>query len=69
MDHGEPIDEFPPAVLADDWDKGPESFKQWVRDTAIIDHFDDNPENNRVENLTPVENSHHSKKRDFIVEV
>lgn len=72
MDAWKPIDEFPPAVLADDWDKAPESFKQWVRDTAIIDHIDDNPENNRVENLrwcTPVENSHHRKKRDFIAEL
>ena len=54
-----PIDENPPNSLKEDWDKAPESFKQWVKDTAIIDHIDDDPTNNHVDNLrwvTPKEN-------------
>ncbi len=38
METWKPIDEYPPESLKDDWDDAPESFKQWVRDTAWVDH-------------------------------
>jgi hypothetical protein len=44
------IDEYPP-IPKEDWDKCPESAKQWIRDTAIIDHKNDDPSNNHVDNL------------------
>tara|TARA_Y100000004_G_scaffold33521_1_gene35615 strand:- start:297 stop:872 length:576 start_codon:yes stop_codon:yes gene_type:complete len=73
-----PLDENPPASLADDWNRVitpdmvgqplmGENMKQWVRDTAVVDHIDDNPANNVVENLrwvTPIENSNHLKEHD-----
>lgn len=66
METWRPIDQYPPEQLKDDWDEAPDSFKQWVRDTAIIDHIDDDPTNNHVDNLrwvVPKENSHHRKKQ------
>ena len=38
MNTWKPIDKYPPKQLADDWDDAPESFKQWVRSTAFVDH-------------------------------
>ena len=60
-----PIDEYPP-ILKEDWDKCPESAKQFMRDTAIIDHKDNNPRNNNIDNLqwvTPKENEFNRKKK------
>lgn len=65
-----PIDENPPKELADDWNRiitpdmvgqplMQENMKQWVRDTAYIDHKDDDPTNNHWTNLqwvTPKQN-------------
>mgnify|MGYP001157190490 FL=1 len=68
METWKPIDEYPPDQLKNDWDKAPESFKQWVRDTAFIDHIDDDPTNNCLDNLrwvTPLQNHYRRKKREF----
>ena len=65
METWKPIDEYPPDQLKNDWDKAPESFKQWVRDTAFIDHIDDDPTNNCLDNLrwvTPLQNHFLRKK-------
>lgn len=55
-----PVDQNPPDELRDDWNSAPESFKQWVRDTVVIDHINDNPHDNRIDNLqyvTPKKNN------------
>jgi hypothetical protein len=65
-----PIDEYPPDELKETWDQVitpdmvgqkriPEEWKAWVRSSAYIDHIDDNPANNHVDNLRwvkPIEN-------------
>lgn len=80
MDAWKPIDDHPPEPLSSEWNQVitpemvgqpriPESYKQWIRDTAIIDHINDDPSDNRVENLrwcTPLQNSYHRKKREFV---
>ena len=74
----EPIDLYPPDKLAAEWDQVitadmvgqkriPESYKQWVKDTALVDHIDDDPENNNITNLryeTPVVNCRFRKKQE-----
>lgn len=68
METWKPIDEFPPDSLKGCWDTLPEAAKQWVRDTAIIDHIDGDPTNNHVDNLrwcTPKENQPHRKEQTF----
>ena len=63
METWRPIDEYPP-IPKEDWDKCPESAKQWIRDTAIVDHKDDDPSNNHVDNLQwviPKDNNPHRK--------
>lgn len=59
-----PIDKFPPTSLAHCWDDMPEAAKVWVRDTAVVDHIDNDPSNNHASNLrwvTPKENNVHRK--------
>jgi len=66
MDTWRPIDEYPPDQLKDTWNQVPEEWRQWVRDTAYIDHIDDDPTNNHVDNLrwvTPKENCIYRKKQ------
>ena len=63
-----PVDDFPPATVAPFWNDLPEPVKQWIRDTAVVDHIDDNPANNHVDNLrwvTPKENEYNRKKHEF----
>jgi hypothetical protein len=65
MDTWKPIDENPPEQLKNTWNEVPEEWRQWVRDTAYIDHIDDDPTNNHIDNLrwvTPKENSCYRKK-------
>ena len=66
METWKPIDEFPP-IPKEDWDKCPESAKQWIRDTAFVDHIDDDPSNNNLNNLQwviPKDNQPHRKKHN-----
>ena len=51
METWKPIDEYPPEQLKDDWDKAPESFKQWVRETAWVDHLGDKETENHVDKM------------------
>ena len=66
MNAWKPIDEYPP-IPKEDWDKCPDSAKQFMKENAIIDHIDDDPTNNHVDNLrwsTQKQNCHwvkHSK--------
>ena len=62
MEAHRPIDNYPPESLKDTWDDVPESWKQWVRDTANVDHFDDNPLNNHVDYLRWVTHKENSKE-------
>ena len=50
MESWKPIDEFPP-VSKEDWDKTPESVKQFVRDSSYVDHIDGDTSNNHADNL------------------
>jgi len=64
METWRPIDKYPP-IPRGDWDKCPESAKQWIRDTAYVDHIDNDPTNNHVDNLAwvvPKDNQHWRKK-------
>ena len=63
MDAWKPIDEFPPIPM-EAWIKTPEAAKQFIRESAIIDHIDGNTENNHADNLrwcTPRQNNVHWK--------
>ena len=60
-----PIDENPPIPMKD-WQTLPESAKRIIRQCCIVDHIDDNPFNNRIDNLrwvTPLENNASIKRR------
>ena len=46
-----PIDKYPPDRLKDCWKDIPEQAKQWIRETAIINHKDHNPLNCLLDNL------------------
>jgi len=68
METWKPIDKYPPESLADEWDSAPECFKQWVRDTAFIDHIDNDPSNNSIDNLrwvTPLQNHYRRKQVEY----
>ena len=63
MEAWKPIDEYPP-IPKEDWDKCPETAKEFMRKTAIIDHIDSDTRNNHVDNLrwcTPHDNQWHRK--------
>ena len=62
-----PIDECPPIPL-EDWKNTPESAKQFIRESAIVDHIDPDINNNSADNLrwvTPRQNNPHRKKQQF----
>ena len=64
MEVWKPIEDNPP-IPVEDWNECPETAKQFIIDCAIIDHLDDDPANNHVDNLrwcTPKENSSWRKK-------
>ena len=63
-----PIDKNPPKQLADTWNDVPEEWRQWVRETAQVDHIDDDKTNNHVSNLeyrTPRSNNIHRKEKEL----
>jgi len=65
METWRPIDEYPPDQVAKCWNEIPEDAKEWVRKTAYVDHIDDNPANNHVDNLRwvrSIDNQSHRKK-------
>ena len=64
MEVWKPIDDYPP-IPKEDWDNTPESAKQFMRESAIIDHIDSDTRNNHVDNLqwtTPKDNNPSRKK-------
>ncbi len=68
MESIKPIDEFPP-IPKEDWDKTPETAKQFIRDSAYVDHIDGDTSNNHVSNLrwcTPLQNSNYRKEREGV---
>ncbi|QJT70160.1 hypothetical protein SynMITS9220M01_147 [Synechococcus phage SynMITS9220M01] len=78
METWRPIDEYPPEQLEEEWfevitpdmvgqPRIPPNTRQWVRDTALVDHKDDDPSNNHVDNLRwviPKDNEPNRKKHD-----
>jgi len=67
LESWKPIDDFPP-IPKEDWSATPESAKQFIRDSAYVDHIDGDTSNNHVSNLrwvTPLQNSNYRKKQEF----
>ena len=59
-----PIDDNPPIPI-EDWNKTPETAKQFIRESAIVDHIIPDLSNNSISNLrwvTPKQNNPHRKK-------
>ena len=46
-----PLDKYPPDRLKNCWSDIPIEAQQWIKDTAVINHIDHNPTNNRLDNL------------------
>ena len=66
LESWKPIDNFPP-IPKQDWDITPDSAKQFIRDSAYVDHIDGDTSNNHLSNLrwvTPIQNSHYRKKQE-----
>ena len=60
-----PIDDNPPIPI-EDWNKTPETAKQFIRESANVDHIIPDLSNNSVSNLrwvTPKQNNSHRKKQ------
>lgn len=79
METWNPVNECPPETLAETWNQiitpdmvgQPRITDEWkviVGDSLSIDHIDDDPTNNHIDNLrrtTPKENSSHRKKYEI----
>ena len=64
MEAFNPIDNNPP-ISKEDWKQTPESAKKIIRYSMVIDHIDNNPFNNHINNLQrvlPRDNNSHVKK-------
>jgi len=62
-----PIDENPPIPM-EDWIKTPESAKQFIRESAVVDHIEPDTSNNSADNLrwvTPRQNNTYRKKQEL----
>lgn len=66
METFKPIEEYPPYPMTkEEWSTTPESAKRILRDSCVVDHIDDNPFNNHVDNLrwlSSKDNSNFRKK-------
>ncbi|WLW36975.1 HNH endonuclease [Synechococcus phage S-8S29] len=74
-----PVDTHPPEELADEWFEVitpemvgqlriPPKTRQWVKDTVVVDHKDDDPTNNSLDNLryvTPKKNNSRRKELEM----
>ena len=70
MEAFRPIDEYPP-IPKSDWDAAPESAKKFIRESVVIDHINNDPLDNRLENLrwvSALENSAARKKSKMLKE-
>lgn len=50
MESFRPIDEYPP-IPKSDWEAAPESARQFIRESVLVDHINNDPLDNRLENL------------------
>ena len=65
METWKPLDDYPPAELADTWNDVPEPWREWVRRTAWVDHQGDKITENHVDKMawvTPRQNSKYYKE-------
>lgn len=68
METWKPFDENPPEDLKDEWDSLSDKVKYYIEGGMVVDHWDDNPLNNHIDNLrwcTSLENSNHRKKKKY----
>lgn len=62
MEAFRPIDKFPPERLKDDWTEVPYAVKQWIYETAVVNHIDHDPTNNKIDNLEWVTQKENARK-------
>ena len=68
MEAFRPIDEYPP-IPENDWNATPETAKQFIRESVLIDHINNDPLDNRLENLrwiSALQNSGVRKKAKMV---
>ena len=57
-------------TLKDEWDTLSDKVKSYIECGMVVDHWDDNPLNNHIDNLrwcTSLENSNHRKKKKYAI--